>query len=357
MNSVNIPLERFKMTAKAHDLAGLRPARNIRRHLKHLPGEGEDGLYTQTWYAVAIADKVKVGEIVGTEFLGGRIAIYRTSDGQAHVVSAYCPHLGARLDKGNIIDGEFIQCPFHFFEFNRHGRCVATSIGAPPPPTANLFVFPSVERFGLIWAFNGTEPLWKLPDFQVPDERLHLEVIEYGISPTDPVVLCCNTPDFHHFRTLHGLDWDHPDPDPQTDFRWTEHSFRYDLVGRHWNARKMEFTFGIYSNSIYFQEGTLDGKWYGYLAPFQLIRPGETKVYFVIATDIGDGSRESRKKAKRWADEVLALECKFVDQDMPILDGIHFKQGALTKKDHALSMYLDLYRRQPRAHPSCDFIS
>jgi hypothetical protein len=36
---------------------------------------------------------------------------------------------------------------------------------------------------------------------------------------------------------------------------------------------------------------------------------------------------------------------------------MHFKPGALTRSDRALSRYLKDLRRFPRAHPSVDFIN
>lgn len=326
-----------------------------RRHIKPMPTEGGDGLFTETWFPVCMSDEVKPGAVLGKPFLDGRIVIYRSQDGTAHVKGAYCPHLGADLAKGSLV-GDNIRCVFHHFEYAPDGRCVKTGIGADPPPAACLYTFPAVERYGLIWAFNGEEPTWHLPDFAYPDDQLHVIVKEYATIQADPYVLCCNTPDFHHYRTVHGLDWDHPDPDPKRDIRWTDYGFRFDLDGTHWHGKKMKFTFGIDSVSLYFQQGTLDGKWYGYLAPFGVTAPGQTMVYFVVATHKGDGSPKALKAAEDFADEAMALEFEFVDQDVPILDGIHFTQGALTEKDLPLSMYLDLVRRQPRVHPSADFI-
>ena len=50
--------------------------------------------YHQNWYAVALAEDVAEGKPYGTDFLGGRIVIYRTSDGIPVVLSGICPHMG-----------------------------------------------------------------------------------------------------------------------------------------------------------------------------------------------------------------------------------------------------------------------
>ena len=57
-------------------------------------------------------------------FLGLNLAVFRGEDGRAHVVDAYCPHLGAHLAVGGAVIGDCIQCPFHGWEFNGDtGKC------------------------------------------------------------------------------------------------------------------------------------------------------------------------------------------------------------------------------------------
>jgi len=68
------------------------------------PAEGENGVFTQAWYAVCMSSDVAPGQVIGTEFLDGRIAVYRGKNGTPRVVGAYCPHLGARLDAGAVVD-------------------------------------------------------------------------------------------------------------------------------------------------------------------------------------------------------------------------------------------------------------
>lgn len=332
------------------------PIRPAKRVSTKIPAEGEDGKFTEGWFAIAMSSEVSADDIVGKDFLDGKVIVFRAEDGSARVTSGYCPHMGADLSGGEKTGG-LVRCPFHRFEFDGEGRCVKTAYGAPPPPTARLYVFPTIERYGLIWAWNGEEaPAWDLPDFDYPDEELHFEVQEFGVFPADPYVTCCNTPDYHHYRSVHGLDWEHDDPDPRKTIRWTDHSFTFDIEGTHWNDRPMEFTFGIYATSLYYQQGTLDGRWYGFLAPFRVLRPQKTLTYFVIATHKGDGSAAAPGDAEAWAKEAMQLEIDFVNQDVPLLDGAHFMQGALTRKDEATKMYLDLVRSLPRSHPSKDFI-
>ena len=58
-----------------------------------------------------------------------------------------------------------LVCPFHGYEFDAAGPCVATPY-ADPPKTARLRVFETQEVSGLIfawWGIEGREPQWSLP--------------------------------------------------------------------------------------------------------------------------------------------------------------------------------------------------
>jgi cholesterol 7-dehydrogenase len=56
--------------------------------------------------------------------LGIDLAVFRTADGQLGVIDAYCPHLGANLAAGGVVDGNTLICPFHGWEFDCEGACV-----------------------------------------------------------------------------------------------------------------------------------------------------------------------------------------------------------------------------------------
>lgn len=56
---------------------------------------------------------------------GEQVAVFRGHTGEAHVVDAYCPHLGANLAVGGRVLGDCIECPFHGWQFQGNdGKCV-----------------------------------------------------------------------------------------------------------------------------------------------------------------------------------------------------------------------------------------
>lgn len=312
--------------------------------------EGEDGNFTQSWFVVCQSSDVKVGEAIGRTFLDGKVAVYRGDSGEAHVVSAYCPHMGSDLSFG-FVEGDNLLCPFHFWEYDKTGKAVKTAIGDLPPARACLFSFPTVERWGLIWAFNGEKPLWELPALAFPDADLYITTGEAKHVPADPWVVCCNTLDLHHFIVLHKLKLRQPDY-PDEDIRWSEHSVTYDLEAYHWNDVPVDYRFGIFGTSLFYQETYLGDKWFTILAAMAMPKPGYCIPYFVLATHKGKDLEES-KAINHYC---MTLETDFYEQDNRALAGIRFREGTFVPRDKTLSVFLDHLKRQPRAHPSRDFI-
>jgi hypothetical protein len=78
------------------------------RSRKPMLKEGEDGLFTQSWFVVCPSRDLKPGQVIGRGFLDGRVAIYRGENNKAQVLSAYCPHLGADVSNGFVV-GNHLQ--------------------------------------------------------------------------------------------------------------------------------------------------------------------------------------------------------------------------------------------------------
>jgi phenylpropionate dioxygenase-like ring-hydroxylating dioxygenase large terminal subunit len=316
-----------------------------------VPNEGEDGLFTQSWFPICLSSDVPNETVKGYDFLDGRVVVYRGANGRAQVASAYCPHMGADLAVGKVI-GNNIRCAFHHWEFDLDGVCAKTMVGDPPPANACLFVFPTMEKYGLVWAFNGEEPFYDIPDFPFPHEDLAFKTIELpGLSGVDPWIQCCNTPDMQHIKALHGITFGQSDPHELV--RWTNHSCCYDFVGTHVNGEHVENSIGVYGTALYYQSTFIDGKWFGFLVPMGLPRPGKSKNFMVAAGKKADGTPE---EVQAWLDFVIDFEIRVVGEDLPIMETIRFRPGTMTKSDETFVRYLSFLRQYPRAHPSADFI-
>ena len=323
---------------------------------KPVPFEGENGVFTESWFPICPSYELRQGEVIGRPFLDGRIIAFRDEHGVAQILSAYCPHMGADLSVGTMVGGR-VACAFHKWEYDGGGVCRKTGIGDPPPKNARLCKFPCVEKFGLVWAFNGHEAWWQIPDFPVPESKLAIDV-KYDVPPlpVDPWVVCANTPDWQHIKIVHHVDFDSTNMFKR--IKWTDHSMEYSFRGRmtEANNEEVDYNVGIFGTSMFHIHGTRNGQWFAILTAFGLPQPGVTQNYFSIGVPKGDGSPESEAKIRFLHHALFTMGRNMVMEDRPILHTLKYAPGAMTKSDQALARFLDLVRGFPRSHHSADFI-
>jgi phenylpropionate dioxygenase-like ring-hydroxylating dioxygenase large terminal subunit len=315
--------------------------------------EGTDGLFSQTWFPLCRSSDVAPGSVIGREFLGGKVAIYRGADGGARVVSAYCVHMGADLSIGSVV-GNHLRCAFHHFEYGAGGHCVKTGIGAAPPKGARIFAFPTAEKYGLIWAFNGESALWALPDLDRPEQDLLIVERDVDISMCDPYVVRANAFDWQHFGILH--DFHSAAPMREEDIRWDRYSCGFEFTGKHWRGEDTHYKIEIYGTNIYLQQGTINDRWYTMLLPMGLPRPGALRAYMQILVPKGNGSAEEQCQARYTAESLADMEMRFVIQDQDILNSIHFGAGYLIPEDQQFTQFLKYLRQYPRANPARNYL-
>ena len=324
---------------------------------KPIPREGENGVFTESWFPICPSYEIAKGQVIGRPFLNGRVIVFRGEDGVAQVLSAYCPHMGADLGVGRVV-GNHVACAFHKWEYDGAGFCRRTGIGDPPPKNARLFKFPCVEKFGLVWAFNGLEPWWQIPEFPLPESELAIDV-KYDVPsmPVDPWIVCANTPDWQHIKIVHHVDFDSTDMFKR--IKWTRHSMEYSFRGRmtEQNDEEVDYNVGIFGTSMFHIHGTRNGQWFAILTAFGMPAPGVTQNYFVIGVPKGDGSPESEARIRFLHQALFMMGRNMVFEDRPILHTLKYTPGAMTKSDQALARFLDLVRNFPRSHHSADFIN
>jgi nitrite reductase/ring-hydroxylating ferredoxin subunit len=318
-----------------------------------IPREGTDDLYSQSWFPICRSNELAVGKVLGREFLGGKVVVYRGADREARVVSSYCVHMGADLSLGSVV-GNNLRCAFHHFEYGDAGQCVRTGVGSEPPKGARIFAFPTAERYGIIWAFNGERALWTLPDLDLPNADLLLIERDVGISNCDPYVVTANAFDWQHFALLH--DFQLTESMRPENIRWDEYSCGFEFIGKHWQGEDTHYKIEIYGTNIYLQQGTLNGKWYAMVGPMGLSRPGTSRVYLQMFVPKGDGTPEALTQARYTAEAFADLEVRFAAQDQDILNTIHFGAGYLLPEDRTFSQFLKYLKAYPRANPAKHYL-
>jgi phenylpropionate dioxygenase-like ring-hydroxylating dioxygenase large terminal subunit len=153
---------------------------------------------TQNWYVAARSSAVRKNRIWSRPMLHRRIAFYRDAQGVAHALDARCPHLGADLGQGSI-QGDQVQCAFHHWRFDAEGRC-------PTAPERCVRTYPVVERWGLVWLFNGPRPLFPLPDVD-GDGHYRVWRPRPRCIRAHPHLVVGNGLDTRHFSALHGMQF------------------------------------------------------------------------------------------------------------------------------------------------------
>ena len=160
------------------------------------------------WFAVAYADEIKPGDVVPLRYFAKDLVLFRTEAGEAKVLDAYCPHLGAHLGHGGKVVGDAVECPFHAWRFNGAGQCLQVAYADKIPRKATIRCWEVVERnnFIYVWHHLENEP----PNFDVPiieeigdPDWSSAKRFEWKIR-TQNQEMGENAVDQAHFRYVHG---------------------------------------------------------------------------------------------------------------------------------------------------------
>ena len=164
--------------------------------------------YPRGWFVIGFSDELAVGDVTPLRYFGRDLVLFRGQDGQAAVLDAYCPHMGAHLGYGGKVVDCSVRCPFHAWRFDAGGRCVEVPYAKKIPPRAKVEAWQVRERNGLVfvWHGRGEGP----PDYEIP------LIPEYGSAEwtpwhkklltirTHPREIVENVADKAHFPQVHG---------------------------------------------------------------------------------------------------------------------------------------------------------
>jgi phenylpropionate dioxygenase-like ring-hydroxylating dioxygenase large terminal subunit len=148
------------------------------------------------WYTIGPARSLRPGGVTRA-WIGKRdIVVYRERSGQLRAVDRACPHLGADLAKGTVVE-KGLQCAFHRWCWGADGSCTA---GGGAAVGARIATYEVRERWGLLWVWTGRTPAYELP---LPEARNRAHVLRLP-----PQRLACHP----HVVLGNGLDLSHVVP-------------------------------------------------------------------------------------------------------------------------------------------------
>jgi len=185
------------------------------------------------WYTVATSKEVKPGQVLPVKYFGQELILYRTETGEARLVDAYCPHMGAHLAHGKV-QGDTLRCSFHGFEFGGDGRCVRTGYGKAVPRKAKLGTWPIREHNGFVFAWyhpERTQPDWDIPVLPGPKEGwTNFRTRQISVK-SHPQETSENSVDVGHFVEVHGFGDSWYNGDLEVEGHLLKNAYGIDYLG------------------------------------------------------------------------------------------------------------------------------
>lgn len=305
-------------------------------------------LHPEGWYAVALSSEVPTGRVTGRPFLNGRVAIYRKQNGEPVVVTAHCPHLGSDLASGEVV-GDELRCNYHHFRFQADGRCAGVPGRNKIPPGARLFSYPSAERFGLVWAYNGETPRFAPPEVRdfAPEQlawRARRAHVYENVAPWLPIG---NTFDFLHLRHVHSLGF-------EFDFdriRWSEHQAEYEIDFDSPATGAIEQRIRVTGTNVSTHVTVGKSTTVGVTTATPVGTSLELYLVACVARDAGlteDAIDAQLREQEDFVDGLLA-------DDVRVMTGISFRVGTLLEEDQPMARYLRWVHAFPVADPAAAY--
>lgn len=162
------------------------------------------------WFAVGWSRDLHEGDVRPVHYFGHELVLFRTRSGEARVLDAFCPHLGAHLGHGGRVMGETIRCPFHAWQYDgQSGECVHIPYCERIPRQARVRSWEVQEKNGMVFVWHhveGKPPEW---DFPVMPEIGHPEWSEPRCADLEMEAYVQDTHENNndpvHFQYVHGM--------------------------------------------------------------------------------------------------------------------------------------------------------
>ena len=162
------------------------------------------------WFQIAYPEDFGPREVLPLRYFDRELALWRDEAGEAHLMDAFCPHLGAHLGWGGKVLGDSIECPFHGWRFDTAGHNCDIPYSDRVNKQANVGTYPVVERNGLTMAWyhpQGAAPMWEVPELpECSDDGFSDYYKSSYHVKTAWQEMAENTVDLAHFRYVHGTD-------------------------------------------------------------------------------------------------------------------------------------------------------
>lgn len=168
--------------------------------------------FPRGWFQIGWSHEFAPGNVVAARYFGEDLVIYRGSEPLSYISAfdAYCPHMGAHLGYGGVVEGDCLRCPYHGWLWGPDGRNVGVPYGERSSISARTRTWPVAESGGVVFIWHcpdGMAPAWEpplLPEAADPDYfspypwAVHAEPMSMH-----PQFAAENFPDLAHMRFVH----------------------------------------------------------------------------------------------------------------------------------------------------------
>jgi phenylpropionate dioxygenase-like ring-hydroxylating dioxygenase large terminal subunit len=159
------------------------------------------------WYAVTSSDAL-IDEPLPFVAVERNLVAFRDAEGVAHVLDAFCPHMGAHLGNGVIEDG-CLRCSYHGWRFDGDGACVEIPYSdGRIPSRARVGSHAVREQDGLVLFWHhagGAAPDYEVPTFDEAHDAEWVGPREFRAEMVASLQdMAENNVDYRHFRFVHG---------------------------------------------------------------------------------------------------------------------------------------------------------
>ncbi len=98
------------------------------------------------WWPLDTLENLTPGDVHRYTVDDAELIARRDAGGAVRVYDAFCPHQGAHLGFGAVIDRDCLRCPFHGFYFDAEGRCIGPNINNQTSFIKSLNLDPVAHR-------------------------------------------------------------------------------------------------------------------------------------------------------------------------------------------------------------------